>query len=75
MLLLSKCGIPDYSEELGEDTTARASRGKLTASTERTEMLYYNCGDGQFIKEIKIRGGKIVSIRENDRGSGSSRCI
>ncbi len=29
---------------------------------------------GQFIKSIKVRGGKIVSVRDGERGSGPTKC-
>jgi hypothetical protein len=43
-------------------------------TTKKVELLYYNCGDGRNIKIIKVRGGKIVSIEDDDRGSGTERC-
>jgi len=71
--LLSKCGSPDYSEETAEKTSG-VLNGNVNLTTKKVELIYYNCGDGKNIKIIKVRGGKIVSIKDGDRGSGPERC-
>lgn len=63
MDVLSKCGPPDYSETVSYDTTGSVSRsGSIAASTKKVEKLYYNCGDGRFIRVLTLIDGKLVRI-------------
>ena len=56
-----KAGDPDYRT--------------VTGISGYTEVWYYNCGDGQFGRDLVFQGGRLVSIRRSeDRGSGLQRC-
>ncbi len=61
--VISKCGQPDYTDVVAQET-------------EKVEILNYNCGTGQIIKILKMKGGKLVSIEDQlgDRGSGPVKC-
>jgi hypothetical protein len=72
---IDQCGNPDSSEIVGEDAKENISSGSSVKLQERSvEKMYYNCGDGKFIKILTIRDGKIISIDEGNRGSGPVRC-
>jgi hypothetical protein len=72
---ISQCGNPDHSEIVGEDTDGHISSGGGVNLKERTvEKMYYNCGDGMFIKILTIKNGKIISIDDGDRGTGPLKC-
>lgn len=79
--VIAKCGNPDYVEE-GEETKIGEIGPRIlgeksksfTMITEKVERLYYNCGDGKFIKIVIVRGGKIVAVQDGDRGSGNEKC-
>lgn len=80
---VSKCGEPDFVEDVGYISAGRfgsirngpSSRGAYRESVVRVERWYYNCGEGRFVKEVVFKGGKVVSI-ENlpERGSGPQKC-
>src|SRR5512135_1350848 len=80
--VVRKCGKPDYEEESSQVTTGQfgstrekgTKEGGFTSSTERIEKLYFNCGQGRFIKILTFRGGTLVTIETGDRGSGDQRC-
>lgn len=72
--IISKCGRPDYSETVTEEKTSSISGGSINVKTEVVELLYYNCGEGQNIRILKIRGGELISIRDGDRSSGPTKC-
>jgi hypothetical protein len=73
--VISQCGNPDYSEIVGEDTKVHSSSGSSAKLQERSvEKMYYNCGDGRFIKILTIKDSKIISVEDGDRGSGPIRC-
>ena len=72
---ISQCGNPDNSEIVGVDTKGHISNGGRVKLQERTvEKMYYNCGDGRFIKILTIENGKIISIDDGGWGSGPVRC-
>gem|GEM_PF-645957 len=73
-VLIDKCGQPDFSEEVAEETRGSLWKGDVNIITEKVELLYYNCGDGAFIKVIRIKGGRIVSMKDADRGYGRGKC-
>jgi len=80
--VIRKCGEPDYSEEtqqvisgeFGKERKDDKTRGAFGAVTEKVETVYYNCGQGRFIKVLVFRSGRLVSIQNGDRGSGEQKC-
>ena len=80
--VVRKCGKPDYEEESSQVTAGQfgstrekgTKQGGFTSSTERIEKLYFNCGQGRFIRILTFRGGTLVTIENGDRGSGDQRC-
>ncbi len=80
--VVRKCGNPDYGEESSQVTTGQfgstrdkgMKSGGFATSTEKIEKLYFNCGQGRFIKILTFRGGTLVTIETGDRGSGNQRC-
>lgn len=80
--VMRKCGNPDYAEESGQVTTGEfgsarqkgSKKGGFATSTEKIDKLYYNCGQGRFIKVLIFRGGTLVTIETGDRGSGEQKC-
>ncbi len=80
--VIRKCGKPDYEEESSQVTTGQfgstrqkgSKEGGFSSSTERIDKLYFNCGQGRFIKILTFRGGTLVTIEEGDRGSGEQKC-
>jgi len=73
--VISKCGPPDDSEIVSYDTMwSFSSSGNLTASTKKVENLYYNCGDGRFIRILTFIDGKLTSIKNGGYGSGPKKC-
>ena len=80
--VIRKCGKPDYEEESSQVTTGQfgstrqkgSKEGGFSSSTERIDKLYFNCGQGRFIKILTFRGGALVTIEEGDRGSGEQKC-
>jgi hypothetical protein len=71
---INSCGQPDYSEDIGDDTQGSVRRGDVDLANRKVEKLFYNCGDGDFVKILTIKNGKIVSINDGERGSGRGRC-
>lgn len=71
---ITKCGNPDYSEETGTVKEGSVRRGNVGISEQKIEKLFYNCGEKQFSKILTIKGGKIISIKDGDWGSGPVRC-
>lgn len=77
-----KCGEPDYKEDLGFVFTGKfgsiinsgGSEGAYQEFAESVEKWYYDCGEGRFIKVITFRGNEVVSIVNDDRGSGPKKC-
>jgi hypothetical protein len=75
MEVLSKCGPPDDSETVSYDTTGSVSRGgNIAMSTKKVDKLYYNCGDGRFIRVLTLIDGKLVTIENGAYGSGPPKC-
>jgi len=72
--VMNKCGPPDYSEETSRSIPRTGMRYDDSYVQERVENLYYNCGDGRFVRILTIRNGKIDSIANGQRGSGSVKC-
>ena len=80
--VVRKCGKPDYEEESSQVTAGQfgstrekgTKEGGFTSSTEKIEKLYFNCGQGRFIRILTFRGGTLVTIENGDRGSGDQRC-
>lgn len=80
--VIRKCGKPDYEEESSQVTTGQfgsarqkgSKQGGFSSSTEMIDKLYFNCGQGRFIKILTFRGGALVTIEEGDRGTGEQRC-
>ncbi len=64
--VITKCGQPDHTE---------SSQIKISLDTwERVDTYYYDCGEGQFIRVLTFRAGKLISIETEGRGSGPTRC-
>jgi hypothetical protein len=76
--VIRKCGPFDYTEQNEEITSGGAVRGKKGSSfgtvTEQVDTAYYNCGQGRFVKVLVFRNGILVSITDDDRGSGAQKC-
>lgn len=80
--VIRKCGEPDYSEEteqvtsgdFGKTSKDGQTRGFFGSVTTKVETLYYNCGQGRFVKVLVFAGGRLSSIQNGDRGSGIQRC-
>jgi hypothetical protein len=68
--LLDQCGGPDLAEGSGTGFLRNDELADLNLET-----LFYNCGEKQFVKIITVRGGRISSIEEGERGSGPTRCF
>jgi len=77
-----KCGDPDYSEVTGEIVTGQfgaekrkdTPQGGFAASRQTVEKLYYNCGQGRFVKVLTFVSGRLVTMENGDRGSGRQKC-
>lgn len=63
--VIAKCGPPDYSDVVA------ITRG---TSYEKVEQLYYNCGEGKFIRILTFQGGILIKIKDGARGSGEEKC-
>lgn len=78
MEVLSKCGPPDDSEIVSYDTKGSVSKSPssktFSASTKKVEKLYYNCGNGRFIRVLTLIDGKVESIESEGYGSGPTKC-
>ncbi len=80
--VIRKCGPPDYAEEsqrvatgeFGKTKKEDKTQGGFNVTTEKIESLYYNCGQGRFIKILIFRGGQLISLQDGDRGSGEQKC-
>lgn len=72
--IIVACGQPDYTEELGDKVTGAIGGGAFVASEKKMEKMYYNCGDGRFIKIILISNGRIIRIDDGERGRGPIKC-
>lgn len=64
--VLSKCAQPDDSEVISINFSGNSAR-KGTA-------LYYNCGEGRFMKTLIFDGSTLVRIESSGYGSGSPKC-
>lgn len=71
---ISKCGSPDYSEEVAEQTSGNVGRHSVDVTTEKIEVMSYNCGSARFIELVKVKGGNVISITSGARGSGPLKC-
>lgn len=68
--LLVKCGEPDYEVVIEEKTEGEAASDQTFLLKKKYVVeWYYNCGENQFIKIVAIEGGKIISIRNGQRGT------
>jgi hypothetical protein len=78
MEVLSKCGPPDDSETVSYDTKGSRgsvfSKGSVDLTTKKVDKLYYNCGDGRFIRVLTLIDGKLVTIENAGYGSGPEKC-
>lgn len=75
MEVLSKCGPPDDSETVSYDTKGSVSSGgSVDLRTKKVDKLYYNCGDGRFIRVLTLIDGKLVRIENGGYGSGPIKC-
>ena len=80
--VVRKCGKPDDEQETSQVTTGEfgstrdkgTKEGGFTSSTEKVVKLYYNCGQGRFVKILTFKGGTLVTIDTGDRGSGEQKC-
>jgi hypothetical protein len=73
--VFTKCGEPDFTEEAEEIKSGVIGPGGFSAVKERVERLYYNCGQGRFIKVLIFRNGRLVEIQDDGRGYGEKqRC-
>lgn len=71
--LLVKCGEPDYEDIIEEKTEKEAAHDqRLLLKRKYVVEWYYNCGENQFIKIVTIEGGKIISIRNGQRGTAEN---
>jgi len=62
MDVIVKCGQPDDSE-----VTSNLDGQSFTT-------LYYNCGEGRFIRILKFVGSRLIRIKSGGYGSGPERC-
>jgi hypothetical protein len=76
--VISKCGPPDDSETVSYDTKGSISSsggsGSFSATTQKVDKLYYNCGEGRFIQVLIVINGKLVRIERGGYGSGPEKC-
>jgi hypothetical protein len=80
--VVRKCGDPDFSEETQQVTSGDFGKvrrdgntqGFFGSTTTKVETLYYNCGQGRFIRVLIFFGGRLSSIQQGDRGSGDQKC-
>ncbi len=73
--VVSKCGEPDDLETVSYETKGSTFwRGTVDVSTKKVEKMYYNCGEGRFIRILTFIDDKLVSIEEGGYGSGPQRC-
>lgn len=72
--VIAKCGDPDGSEIVSYDTTGYNIKGYISVSTKKVEILYYNCGDGRFIRILTFIDGRLVDIENGGYGSGPQKC-
>jgi hypothetical protein len=75
MEVISKCGPPDDSETVSYDTEGSVSSGgSVDLRTKKVDKLYYNCGNGRFIRVLTLIDGKLVRIENAGYGSGPTKC-
>lgn len=75
MDVISKCGPPHDSETVSYDTKGSVSSGgSVNLRTKKVEKLYYNCGEGSFIRVLTLISGKLVKIENGGYGSGPEKC-
>jgi hypothetical protein len=75
MDVIGKCGTPDYSEIVADESVSTGShRYKSKTKTKKVEKLYYNCGSGRFNRILTFVGGKLETIETGDYGSGDEKC-
>jgi hypothetical protein len=75
MEVISKCGPPDDSETVSYDTKGSVSSGGgADLRTKKVDKLYYNCGDGRFIRALALIDGKLERIESGGYGSGPTKC-
>lgn len=80
--VIRKCGKPEYEEQSAQVTSGQfgatrergTKQGGFSSSTEIVEKLYYNCGQGRFIKILTFRGGILIAVEDGERGSGDQKC-
>lgn len=71
--LLVKCGEPNYEDVIEEKTEGEsASDQRFLLKRKYVVEWYYNCGENQFIKIVTIEGGKIISIRNGQKGTAEN---
>jgi hypothetical protein len=71
--VLLKCGEPDFEDVIMESTSVEIRPEEVISSKkEYVVEWYYNCGENQFIKVVKFKAGKIISIRNGKRGLGEN---
>jgi len=76
-----RCGEPMRIDYIGVDSEgnfqARTwfqgdmafTRGEFQVSSQNVESWYYNLGSRKFVKILKFRGGKLVSIESGPYGT------
>lgn len=72
--VLLKCGEPDYEEVIEVSTTGERDEEKSTFAKKIRYVVewHYNCGEREFTRIITFEAGRIISIREGDKGTGDN---
>lgn len=75
--VIKKCGMPQEEEKCGSVKVRRPSGNKGSYIIIKVPLVKYryDCGNGQFIKELMFQGARLKSIKNlPGRGSGTPVC-
>lgn len=67
MDVISKCGSPDYSETVSQDTSGYIGGGGVSLSTKKVDKLYYSARGGSLSRVVTFTDGKVVKIETGSR--------
>jgi hypothetical protein len=64
--VLARCGEPISRDYIGTDTHINYSSGNVSERT--VEEWTYNFGPSKFMRILRFRSGRLIWIRDGDRG-------
>jgi hypothetical protein len=71
------CGKPTSREKRCKKdwtTTSKSGTTKKNKCSEKVEVWYYNCGDGDFLYALTFEDNVLTSENTEGRGKGNSDC-